>query len=229
MLSLDFALQDFYESIVSNIQPYQPRRPSAVEESAAAAEAEMTDEDQDDAPLPQEILPQEILAPESLAPENAADENVAGANEPDVTSLPQSEEGRAVLHHGHFAGRAYAIYDDGSVEIETPSGVQKYPNYEALEMAAVRRPTRRKSPIPRRIQKSRREGGRTLAPTSVVKSLGGLFSALCRAFQPLYSAALTPCDTGRAGIALSFVLSARAAFSLNASQSASAIPVQPRD
>ncbi len=69
------------------------------------------------------------------APSAPYDEVAAGAsdvNEREATPKPE----RKVTRKGEFNGRAFSIFDDGSIEVETGSGIQRFENFAELTAAA---------------------------------------------------------------------------------------------
>ena len=44
---------------------------------------------------------------------------------------------RTIVQSGHFNGRRFSIFDDGSIEIETGDGIQRFNNFAELTAAAA--------------------------------------------------------------------------------------------
>jgi hypothetical protein len=51
-------------------------------------------------------------------------------------SLAEAEPARNLLRRGEFNGRQFSIFDDGSIEIETGNGVQRFKDFSELTAAA---------------------------------------------------------------------------------------------
>jgi hypothetical protein len=60
-----------------------------------------------------------------------------GPTEPAGDNAPSSKE-RKVIQSGVFEGKSFSIFDDGSIEIETGSGLQQFKNFVELRAAAAR-------------------------------------------------------------------------------------------
>jgi hypothetical protein len=48
-----------------------------------------------------------------------------------------AERERTIIQSGHFNGRAFSIFDDGSIEIETGNGIQRFSSFAELTAAAA--------------------------------------------------------------------------------------------
>jgi hypothetical protein len=68
----------------------------------------------------------------------AADESAAAA---ESDARPEDEEltaeQKTVIQSGHFNGRQFSIFDDGSIEIETGNGIQRFSSFAELTAAAA--------------------------------------------------------------------------------------------
>jgi hypothetical protein len=61
-----------------------------------------------------------------------------GPTEPAGDNAPSSKE-RKVIQSGVFEGRSFSIFDDGSIEIETGSGLQEFKDFAELRAVAAAR------------------------------------------------------------------------------------------
>ena len=55
----------------------------------------------------------------------------------DLAEPAPAELKRNIAQTGQFNGRAFSIFDDGSIEIETGSGIQRFNNFAELTAAAA--------------------------------------------------------------------------------------------
>jgi hypothetical protein len=62
----------------------------------------------------------------------------ADATEPAGDNAPSSKE-RKVIQSGVFEGKSFSIFDDGSIEIETGSGLQQFKDFAELRAVAAAR------------------------------------------------------------------------------------------
>ena len=61
-----------------------------------------------------------------------------GPTEPAGDNAPSSKE-RKVIQSGVFEGKSFSIFDDGSIEIETGSGLQEFKDFAELRAVAAAR------------------------------------------------------------------------------------------
>ena len=61
-----------------------------------------------------------------------------GPTEPAGDIAPSSKE-RKVIQSGVFEGKSFSIFDDGSIEIETGSGLQQFKDFAELRAVAAAR------------------------------------------------------------------------------------------
>ena len=61
-----------------------------------------------------------------------------GPTEPAGDNAPSSRE-RKVIQSGAFEGKSFSIFDDGSIEIETGSGLQQFKDFAELRAVAAAR------------------------------------------------------------------------------------------
>jgi len=59
-----------------------------------------------------------------------------GPTEPAGDNAPSSKE-RKVIQSGVFEGKSFSIFDDGSIEIETGSGLQQFKDFAELRAVAA--------------------------------------------------------------------------------------------
>jgi hypothetical protein len=111
---LEHALSEFHDNVARHLRPWRaPTSPVTEDEGAAADALERSDD------------------------ERTEDESApAGDTLQHSRENGRSSKQRKVTQSGVFDGKSFSIFDDGSIEIETTSGVQQFKDFAALRAAA---------------------------------------------------------------------------------------------
>jgi hypothetical protein len=77
---------------------------------------------------------------------NNIDDGCVAADRPTAGDNAPSSKERKVIQSGVFEGKSFSIFDDGSIEIETGSGLQEFKDFAELRRAALKGPSRAQAP-----------------------------------------------------------------------------------
>lgn len=68
---------------------------------------------------------------------SATEEDGATATDASSETATDAEQTRTIIKKGEISGREFSIFDDGSIEIETGDGIQRFNNFAELTAAAA--------------------------------------------------------------------------------------------
>jgi hypothetical protein len=74
---------------------------------------------------------------EERGKENTTQQNADGTSEPAGDNGSPAKKERRVIQSGLFEGKSFSIFDDGSIEIQTGSGIKQFKDFAELRAVAA--------------------------------------------------------------------------------------------
>jgi hypothetical protein len=68
---------------------------------------------------------------------SATEEDSATTTDASSETATDAEQTRTIIKKGEISGRGFSIFDDGSIEVETGNGIQRFSSFAELTAAAA--------------------------------------------------------------------------------------------